>query len=106
MSHLFRGMLPLLILVATSAVFAEAPEGIDFAAARKRWAYQPVRRPPLSSVKQKSWPASPIDSFILARLESAGLSPSPPADRRTLLRRVTYDLTGLPPTPAEIDAFL
>src|SRR5262249_8660952 len=49
---------------------------------------------------------TPVDCFVLAKLEAAGLSPTSPADKRTLLRRVTYDLTGLPPTPAEIDAFL
>ena len=53
-----------------------------------------------------AWPRTPIDRFILARLEREGLQPSPEADKTTLLRRLTYDLTGLPPTPAEVDAFL
>src|SRR5207237_781790 len=74
--------------------------------AGKHWAYQPVRQPSLPALKLTCWPASPLDSFILARLEAAGLTPSPAADRRTWLRRVSYDLIGLPPTPAEIDAFL
>ncbi len=49
---------------------------------------------------------NPIDAFVFAKLEAKGLKPSPPADRRTLLRRATYDLTGLPPTPEEVDAFV
>ncbi|MBV8488696.1 MAG: PSD1 domain-containing protein, partial [Planctomycetaceae bacterium] len=71
----------------------------------KHWAYQPVKRPEEPEVKDATWPASPIDRFILARLEARGMTPSPPADRRTLLRRLTFDLTGLPPTEAQIDAF-
>jgi mono/diheme cytochrome c family protein len=70
------------------------------------WAYVPPKRPDLPEVKAKAWPRNPIDNFILARLESEGLKPSPEADRATLIRRVTFDLTGLPPTPAEVDAFL
>ena len=66
------------------------------------------RRPsqPLPTVKDAAWPQSPIDHFILAKLEAAGLAPAAPADKRTLIRRVTFDLIGLPPTPDEIDAFL
>jgi len=70
------------------------------------WAYVPPVRPELPPVSQASWVRNPIDQFILARLDREGLKPSPEADRETLLRRVTYDLTGLPPAPAEIDAFL
>lgn len=70
------------------------------------WAYTPPTRPDLPAVREASWVRNPIDRFILARLEREGLRPSPEADRVTLLRRVTYDLTGLPPTPAEVDAFL
>ena len=70
------------------------------------WAYVPPARPDLPAVVQSSWVRNPIDQFILARLEREGLKPAPEADKETLLRRVTYDLTGLPPTPAETDAFL
>ena len=60
----------------------------------------------MPDVKDQAWPRNPIDNFVLARLEAEGLKPSPEADRVTLLRRVTFDLTGLPPTPAEVDAFV
>ncbi len=73
---------------------------------QKHWAFLPPARSPLPVVKDRRWPRNPIDAFMLARLEREGLSPSPEADRTTLLRRVTLDLTGLPPTPAEVDAFL
>ncbi|MGE4000532.1 MAG: PSD1 and planctomycete cytochrome C domain-containing protein [Planctomycetaceae bacterium] len=73
---------------------------------RRHWAFQPVERPPVPAVKNGAWVANPIDAFILARLEQAGLTPAPPADPQALMRRVTYDLTGLPPTPEEVDAFV
>jgi uncharacterized protein DUF1553/uncharacterized protein DUF1549/concanavalin A-like lectin/glucanase superfamily protein/cytochrome c len=69
------------------------------------WAYTPAKRPEPPSTMRAGWVRNPIDRFILARLEREGLQPSPEADKQTLLRRVTYDLTGLPPTLAEIDAF-
>ncbi len=73
---------------------------------RRFWAFRPVGavRPP--AVKGTRWPRSDLDRFILAGLEAKGLRPAPRADRRTLIRRATFDLTGLPPTPAEVDAFL
>jgi mono/diheme cytochrome c family protein len=70
------------------------------------WAFQAPRRPPLPRVRQAAWGRGPVDAFILARLEREGLRPAPEADRATLLRRVSLDLIGLPPTPAEVDAFL
>lgn len=70
------------------------------------WAFVAPKRPPLPVVKNAAWCRNPIDRFILARLEKEGLRPSPEADRATLIRRVTLDLTGLPPSPAEVDAFL
>jgi cytochrome c553 len=73
---------------------------------RKWWAYQPVVRPAVPTVKNTGWVKNPIDAFVLASLEAAGLSPNGPAERRQLVRRVYYDLIGLPPTPAESDAFV
>jgi cytochrome c553 len=84
---------------------ARWPESANDSASR-HWAYQPLKNPPVPAVKQRDWVQTPIDAFVLAKLEAKGLTPSPPADRRTLLRRLTFDLIGLPPTPAEIDAFL
>jgi len=73
---------------------------------REFWAFQPPadKKPP--AVRDVSWPRTPVDFFILAALEQRGLKPAPPADKRTLIRRATFDLTGLPPTPAEIEAFV
>ena len=76
------------------------------AAAANHWAFRPVRKPSPPAVRDASWPKGDIDRFVLAELEANGLKPAPPADKRTLIRRVTFDLTGLPPTPEEIDAFL
>jgi mono/diheme cytochrome c family protein len=71
----------------------------------KHWAFQPISRPATPAVKQASWSRNPIDAFVLARLESEGIAPSPEASKRTLLRRLSIDLTGLPPTPAELAEF-
>jgi hypothetical protein len=70
------------------------------------WSYIPPKRSPLPPVKNTAWVRNPIDRFILAKLEAAGLSPSPEADRRTLARRVSLDLIGLPPDPQEVDQFV
>jgi hypothetical protein len=78
-------------------------EGAPYA---RHWAYVTPLRPPLLKVTDQSWVRNPIDVFILSRLESEGLKPSVQADKATLLRRVSFDLTGLPPTPAEVDSFL
>jgi hypothetical protein len=75
-------------------------------ARRRHWAFQPIRRPALPAVRDGAWGRTPIDRFILAKLEAKGLTPSPRADRRTLIRRVYLDLVGLPPVPEEVDAFL
>ena len=73
---------------------------------KSHWAFQPVKDAPAPEVRDRDWPASPIDRFILARLEAGGLAPAPPAGRRTLIRRATFDLTGLPPAPEDVDAFV
>jgi hypothetical protein len=70
------------------------------------WSLRPLLRPPLPEVTDPAWVQTPVDAFVWAGLDARGLRPSPPADRRTLIRRVTFDLHGLPPTPEEIDAFL
>jgi hypothetical protein len=93
------GSLPALLLAVASAQEASGSDS-------EWWAYQPLRRPAPPAVRDQGWVRSPIDAFILAGLEERGLRPAPAADRHTLLRRVTYDLTGLPPTQAEIDAFV
>ena len=73
---------------------------------QSHWSFVAPVRPPLPSVKNTAWPKNAIDYFVLARLEKEGLQPSPEADRTTLLRRVSFDLTGLPPTLQELDDFL
>lgn len=75
------------------------------ARAEDHWAFRPVRAPSLPAVSAANWPAGEIDRFILAKLESKNLTPSEPADRRTLMRRVTFDLTGLPPSAGDLEAF-
>ena len=72
----------------------------------RHWAFNPIQAPKAPRVKNTHWPVNDIDRFVLARLEQEGLAPSPVADRERLIRRVTFDLTGLPPTLAELDAFL
>ena len=84
---------------------AKTRSGVSVEAAKDHWAFQPIRSPTIPEVKTKERVATSIDSFILARLEAAGLSLSPVADRHTLIRRATFDLHGLPPTPEEVAAF-
>ncbi len=83
---------------------AKAATGIDIEKGRKHWSFQPVRKPEVPTPKPET--RNPIDAFILAKLREQGLTPVPQADRRTLIRRVYFDLIGLPPTPAEVDAFV
>jgi hypothetical protein len=70
------------------------------------WAFVAPKRPAVPAVRNKAWTKNPLDNFILARLDQEGLKPSPEADRATLIRRLSFDLTGLPPTPLEVDAFV
>lgn len=87
--------------VKAGAVFPAAGAGV----ATKHWAFEPVSNPPVPLPLSDEVKTS-VDAFVLARLRAAGIKPAPPADKRTLIRRATYDLTGLPPTPEEADAFL
>jgi len=96
-------------LAAMAALGAIAPTSRhpDVRADRDSWwCYQPLVRPDVPSIEREDWVSNPIDAFILSKLESNGLSPAPPAGRGELIRRATYDLIGLPPTPEEVDAFV
>ena len=94
---------------STNPLEPGSSEQIEFQVTAKQqnwWAFQPVKDSPPPAVKDNHWPRGEIDSFILAEMEAHNMSPAPPADRQAWLRRATFDLTGLPPTPEEIDAFL
>ncbi len=75
-------------------------------AGRDWWSLQPVRRPQPPPVRRAGWVRAPIDAFVLQKLEAGGLSPAPEAEKRPLIRRLSFDLTGLPPTPEQVDVFL
>src|SRR5262249_9408749 len=92
--------------VRAGAPWPEAEKSASGASRAPLWSLQPVRDPTPPAVRNTAWPASPVDRFILAGLEAKGLTPAPRADKRTLIRRATFDLTGLPPTPEEVTAFL
>ena len=91
---------------AAAAPAAEKPAELNLEEARKWWAFQPPRDHPLPPVNDAAWARQPLDAFVLARLEQKGLKPAPPADRRALIRRAYHDLTGLPPAPADVEAFV
>ncbi|MCU0866157.1 MAG: DUF1553 domain-containing protein [Planctomycetes bacterium] len=95
-----------MIRPAIGFTFCLAASSLDAQAPTDWWAYRPVQRPEVPAVRRADWVRTPVDAFVLAKLEANGLQPAPAADRHTLLRRITYDLTGLPPTPAEIAAFV
>src|SRR6266536_1162416 len=73
---------------------------------RRWWAFQKVTKPPVPATKDQRWVRNDIDAFVLAKLEEKGLHPAPPADKITLIRRATLDLTGLLPAPEEVQAFV
>jgi hypothetical protein len=110
-----KGKLPDAVLADFEAWIARgapAPEAnssttsaVRLQQARRHWAFQPIRDPAPPPLRDSGWAQSLVDRFILARLEASGLSPSPRADRRTLLRRAYFDLIGLPPTMEEVEAF-
>src|SRR6476661_5326426 len=93
------------LLVSLCGAFGPASTGQFTPKDRQYWALQTVRRPDVPVVKHTSWVRNPIDAFISQRLEEKGIEPGPPADKVTLIRRLTFDLTGLPPTPEEVNAF-
>ena len=78
----------------------------DLEEGRKHWAFQPVTFPDPPSVKLAAWVKTPIDAFVLSALEANGLMPAAVAEKRALIRRATFDLIGLPPTPEEVEAFV
>src|ERR1043165_9093875 len=84
----------------TSAAFAQPSDKTDW------WSFKPASRQPLTHVKNTKWARNPIDLYVLAKLEEEKMAPSQPADRRPLIRRLSFDLIGLPPTPAEVTHFL
>jgi mono/diheme cytochrome c family protein len=92
--------------VQAGAPWPATAKPLDQTQASRHWAFQPVRPQTPPEVADKAWPRNPIDQFIAAQLHAHQLKPSPPADRRTLIRRVYYDLIGLPPTPEEVEAFV
>jgi Protein of unknown function (DUF1549)/Protein of unknown function (DUF1553)/Planctomycete cytochrome C len=91
---------------AERAAKPKAPETSTPRSAVNTWSFRPVARPWVPSAHNRGWCRNPIDVFLLARLEAVGLQPAPEADRATLIRRLVYDLTGLPPTPEQVDAFV
>jgi hypothetical protein len=91
---------------SAKAAMTARPPGTITDEDRRWWAFRPVKAPLVPEPRTTSHETSPIDAFIIAKLQAAGLKPAPPADRRVLIRRVTFDLTGLPPTPAEVEAFV
>src|SRR2546425_4607643 len=96
-----------LLAIAVSCTALAADRDHKFTESQlKYWAYQPVRKPPVPAVKNRAWVKSGVDAFVLKELEGKQISPSARTDKITLIRRATYDLTGLPPTPEEVKAFL
>jgi hypothetical protein len=96
----------LLILLLAACVHADEPGSGVHRAGLDWWSLQKVSRPEVPSVKQRDWVRNGIDAFILQKLESAGLQPAPEANRTTLIRRLYFDLVGMPPAPAEVDEFV
>ncbi len=95
-----------LLIAAVLGVLFAAPATIDYSRAKRFWSFRPIDVKPVPTVRDTAWGASPIDRFVLRKLEDQNLKPAPPADRATWLRRVTFDVTGLPPTPADLAAYL
>ena len=105
-SYFVRAVVVIFAVAVGGSVASFAEGSIDWEKERQFWAFQAPQRHALPKVGDSEWPSQAIDYFILAKLEAAKLAPTEAAPRRALIRRVTLDLTGLPPTPAEIDQFL
>ena len=91
--------------IEQGAVWPDGADLVKLEDKRDHWSFKPVTNPAPPETKDKAWPRNDIDRFILARLEKEGLRPSPEADRVTWLRRVSFDLIGLPPSPEQVEAF-
>src|SRR5688500_2424277 len=98
------------IILATIAVLLVSTDRAPAAPAarekRDHWSFRPVARPAVPQTRDKAWPRNGVDRFVISRLEEAGLEPSPEAERLAWLRRVYFTLTGLPPSPAQVEAFV
>src|SRR4051812_37480250 len=103
-----RLIVPIVALSASLMVSPElrATDKVITARDREHWAFLPPKRVVVPEVKKQGWVRNPIDAFVLAQLEENELRPAPEADRPTLIRRLSFDLTGLPPTPEEVEAFV
>ncbi|MBI5800270.1 MAG: DUF1553 domain-containing protein [Verrucomicrobia bacterium] len=109
MNHLRLALPVSLALAVTCAVISAAAEKkapAKKAAPQTPWSFLPLRETPPPKVRNTRWPQTQIDHFLLAKMDKAGVKPAPPADPRTLIRRLHFDLTGLPPTPEEVEAFV
>ena len=93
-------------VTATKSAAMPSAAGMSLEEGRRFWSFRAVQQPEIPQVKDSRWVRTPIDAFVLAALEAEGLTPAAKADRRTLIRRLTYDLTGLPPTASDIEAFV
>jgi len=100
------GPAAVLFLVSLGAAFDSVPARKFSDKDRQYWALQPVRRPATPAIRNSFWVRNPIDAFVLQKLEEKGIEPGRPADRVTLIRRLTFDLTGLPPAPEDVEAFV
>jgi hypothetical protein len=108
--HFLQAAAPWLTALCLAGIvrsaWSESVGPMDLKAAREHWAFVPPKVHPLPKVKDAAWPRERVDHFVLARMESRDLTPSPEADAHTLVRRVTFDLTGLPPKPEEMSVFV
>ena len=100
-----RGALAILLSLGTLTVYGATTTKVFTPQQKRWWAFQKVVKPPVPAVRNTSWVKNDIDAFVLSKLEAKSVAPNPSADKVTLIRRATLDLTGLPPTPAEVQAF-